>query len=159
MDSGQNNTSQESPPVARTQREIAGYALKSTPLNPFEQKALDVRIEATRSAQERTRRSFFASTVISLVIITAGWNAYFSFYREFAFAFPSLEGGEGTKTLQKEMLSEWVRSRMINISILGIRVGVDDAPTLGAIAHRRRSMALLLHTAREPYDRTIIIRL
>jgi len=50
MDSGQNNTSQESPPVARTQREIAGYALKSTPLNPFEQKALDVRLEATRSA-------------------------------------------------------------------------------------------------------------
>ena len=43
MDSGQNNTSQESPPVARTQREITGYALKSTPLNPFEQKALDVR--------------------------------------------------------------------------------------------------------------------
>ena len=80
MDSGQNNTSQESPPVARTQREIAGYALKSTPLNPFEQKALDVRLEATRSAQERTQRFFFASTVISLVIITAGWNAYFSFY-------------------------------------------------------------------------------
>ncbi len=160
MDSGQSYTPPESPPVARTQREIPGYALKSTRLNPFEQKALDIGIEATRSAQERTRRSFFASTVISLVIITAGWNAYLSFYREFAFAFPTLEGGEGTQTLQKEMLTEWVRSRMINITILGIRVGVDDAPTLGSIAvHRGRNMALLLHTAREPYDRTIIIRL
>ena len=73
-------------------------------LNPFEEKTLDLRIGAARSAQERTRLAFFASTVISLAIITAGWNAYFSFYKDFAFEFPSLEGGSGTVNLQKELL-------------------------------------------------------
>jgi hypothetical protein len=95
---------------------------------------LTFRIEAARSAQERTRLAYFASTVISLAIITTGWNAYLSFYRDFAFEFPSLEGGSGTENLQKEILSEWVKSRMINISLLGIRVGIDDAPILGGIA-------------------------
>jgi hypothetical protein len=120
-------------------------------LNAFEQKALDTRLEASRSAQERTRVTSFASTVISLAIITAGWNAYFSFYHDFASEFPSLEGGAGTTNLQREMLSEWVRGRMINITLLGIRVGVDDAPLLGAIALSIAAIWLYYSIRRENY--------
>jgi hypothetical protein len=132
---------EESPkllPVNRTERELAGLPVEDAPqihrLDYFEEKALDIRIEAARVAHERTRLAFFASTVVSLAILAAGWNAYFSFYYDFASGLPSFEGGSGTESLQKEILAEWVRSRMINISPLGIRVGVDDAPLLGGFA-------------------------
>jgi hypothetical protein len=40
----------------------------------------------------------------------------------------------GTEHIQKELLAAWVQNRMVTVSLLGIRVGVDDVPTLGAIA-------------------------
>ncbi len=98
--------------------------------------ALMVRLDASRTAQERSRLAFFATTIIALAMVTGAWNASLSFYRDVAFDFSNLAGDnlQGTETLQKELLTAWVHSRMINVSLLGITVGVDDASTVGAVA-------------------------
>src|SRR5262245_27523466 len=79
--------------------------------------ALQVRLDASRTAQERSRLAFFSTTIIGLILVTGAWNAYLSFYRQIAFQFSSLADAnmQGTQTLQKEILSAWVRSRMINV--------------------------------------------
>jgi hypothetical protein len=109
--------------------------------------ALQLRLEASRVAQERTRLAFFAATIIALMMVTGAWNPYLSFYRDVAYDFSNLAEAEpktevepkgnnrqGTQTLQKELLAAWLRNRMINVSVLGINVGVDDASTVGAVA-------------------------
>jgi hypothetical protein len=153
MDTRRDSEPLDLPPVARTLRERAGLAPEEAgdliELDSVEAKTLDRRLDASRNAQERTRLAFFASTVIALALFTAGWNGYLSFYRDFASEFASLEGGEGTTILQKELLSEWVRGRMINIALLGIRVGVDDAPFVGAVALAIAGIWLLYSIRRE----------
>jgi hypothetical protein len=108
-----------------------------------EDKTLDLRLEAARTAQERSRLAFFATTIIAFAMLTAAWNAYLSFNRTYARDNPDLvPGGDpaaannrlGTRELQREILKQWVSSRMIDVSLLGIRVDVDDAPTVGAVA-------------------------
>ncbi len=108
-------------------------------------KCLELRLEAIRTAQDRSRYALLAATIASLALLTAGWNAYFGWYRQFA-----LEMEEGLEEARKsgkavaespvaeklrtELYNEWVRSRMISVSVLGLRVGVDDATTVGAVA-------------------------
>jgi hypothetical protein len=118
------------------------------------ERAIELRIEAAQEAQSRSRIAFTTATIVSVAMIIAGWNAYFSFNRLRAFDYAKLpkkidpKGEElpapasaqyrieqtGADALQREALSEWVKSRMITIAPLGIRVGVDDAPPLGAMA-------------------------
>jgi hypothetical protein len=97
---------------------------------------LDRRLDAMKSAQDRSRFALLASTVASLALLTAGWNAYFGYYRQFALEQDKVPAGENkiAEHLRNELYSEWVRSRMISISLLGLRVGVDDATTVGAVA-------------------------
>jgi hypothetical protein len=123
-------------------------------VNPLD-RALEVRLAAARSAQERTRLALFATTVISFALLTASWNSYVSFYRPFAHDHRGLARGDdatsGLRRLQETVLSEWVRSHWISISLLGIQVGVDDAPTLGASALIVALMWFYLCMRREHY--------
>jgi hypothetical protein len=112
------------------------------------EKTIELRIEAAQEAQRRSRIAFSAATIVSLAMIIAGWNAYFSWNRDIAFAYaqlpPTGEGRvdktgfrieqTGAHVLQREVISEWVKSRMVTVGLLGIRVGIDDAPQLGALA-------------------------
>jgi hypothetical protein len=99
-------------------------------------KCLDLRLDAMRLAQERSRFALLAATIASLALLTAGWNAYFGYYRQFALEQDKVTKGENqiAEKLRSELYAEWVRSRMISISLLGLRVGVDDATTVGAVA-------------------------
>ncbi|WP_435017900.1 hypothetical protein TA3x_005522 [Tundrisphaera sp. TA3] len=126
----------------------------------MDDKTLDLRLEASRAAQERSRLAFFTTTVISFAMITSGWNAYLSFYRDIAFAMRDLIQTDaperpnnrlGTQELQRQMLREWTSSRMVNVSLLGIRVGVDDMPTIGAAALAVSLIWFYLSMRREHY--------
>jgi len=46
---------------------------------------LRARIDAAAQAQKRSRGAFLASTIMSLAILIAMWNAYGSWYRSFMF--------------------------------------------------------------------------
>ena len=97
-------------------------------------RCLDLRLDAMRSAQDRSRFALLAVTIASLALLTAGWNAYFGYYRQFALEQQKPGTNEVAEKLRNELYAEWVRSRMISVSLLGLRVGVDDATTVGAVA-------------------------
>jgi hypothetical protein len=115
---------------------------------------LDLRLRAARAAQERSRLALFATTLISFALLVGAWNGYLSFYRELAFDFRKLPDGPdvtGIRKLQESTLAEWVKSRWISISALGIEVGVNDAPTLGGVALLVALVWLYLCMRREHY--------
>lgn len=126
--------------------------------NDSREKAIQIRLQAAQEAQQRTRLALFALIVVSITMITAGWNAYLSWYRSIAFSLRDLSKIDGINVLQSELLREWVRSRMINISILGIRVGVDDAPQLGALTLFVISIWFFFSTRRENYTIGYLLR-
>jgi len=115
---------------------------------------LDLRLKAARAAQERSRLALFATTLISFALLTGAWNGYVSFYRDLAFDFRALPEGKdlsGIRKLQESTLAEWVKSRWISVSALGIEVGVNDAPTLGGAALLVALVWLYLCIRREHY--------
>ncbi len=111
------------------------------------------RLASAKAAQERTRFAFFAYTLIGLCLLANFWNAYFSIYRDMAFEHFLMqtddkdriqevqnyqrehpEQSKRVKELQHELMVNWVKSRFITVSLLGINFGVGDAPLLGAVA-------------------------
>lgn len=105
-------------------------------------------LDGIKSAQKRTRLTFLVSVVISLAVIITLWNAYFSWDRSFASAV-RWNGAKGsfvpkTDTEPKEspvtqeahrlIIAEWVKSQVITVPLLGIRVGISDAATLSGIS-------------------------
>lgn len=149
-------------------------------------KELDARLAAARAAQERSRIAFITSTVISLSLLGLMYNSYLSIYRSFAFdhyyshiasttdrELKELEGTRwdesdkakhiqeealNTKKLQERLMGEWVASRFITFSPLGIRFGVGDAPVLGAFALLVVSSWYFFVTRRENYTISILLR-
>jgi len=93
---------------------------------------IKVRIEGIQEAIKRSRLSFLVCNVASTSVILAAWNAYFSWYRSQAFA-ESFAGNPVTLEAQKELLREWVESRDISISLLGIHLGVSDLAFVGSL--------------------------
>lgn len=100
----------------------------------MKQPMFSIRIESARESIKRARLIFFISTVISLSVLFTVWNAYLSWYRGLALEHHSWSANPVTEHLQKELLSEWVKSRIISIAIFGIRVGVSDAAPLSSIS-------------------------
>jgi hypothetical protein len=96
---------------------------------------LPIRIECVREVLRRTRITFFISTVMSLSLFLASFNAHLSWYHRWPIQHKtwSKEGDVVTQKLQEEVYSEWAKSRFISISPLGIQVGSRDAVPLGAL--------------------------
>lgn len=94
---------------------------------------LKTRIEAAAQAQKRSRAAFLASTVMSLAILIALWNAYFSWYRSFLFQ-SDFGGTNITQEAQKTLVDEWVRDRQIYMPLLGIKAGIGDGAVVGSIS-------------------------
>ena len=121
---------------------------------------LRARIDGAAQAQKRSRTAFLASTIMSLAILIAMWNAYFSWYRGFLFkaSVPStnitLEAQktpEVQRTLeaQKTLIDEWVRNREITMPILGIKAGVGDGAVVGSVSLYVICIWVLLSMRRE----------
>lgn len=109
---------------------------------------LQFRLEATRDAQKMSRIAFMFSIIISLAIIIATWNAYYSWYT----AFPRKEKwpeSEVTKEVHQKIIENWVESQTISVPFLGITIGVSDASVFGSIGLLIISIWFFLSIRRE----------
>lgn len=97
----------------------------------IEANILQFRLEATRDAQKMSRLAFLVSTILSLAIILATWNAYFSWYTGFA-RNEKMPGNKVTEHVQKEVIEQWVESANISLPFLGIKIGVGDCSVFGS---------------------------
>src|SRR6266404_3281161 len=91
-----------------------------------------IRVKGCIEAVKRARLAFLASTIASLAVFITEWNAYLSWYRRFPLK-EHLPENEVTREAFKYVLQEFVESRVITISLLGIRVGVSDMAVLGSL--------------------------
>jgi len=93
---------------------------------------LQFRIQGSAEAVKRSRLALLVSTIASLAIFITEWNAYLSWYRHFPLA-ESFPKNEVTHEAFRNALQQFVESRVITVSLLGIRVGVSDMAVLGSL--------------------------
>jgi hypothetical protein len=132
----------------------------------LDDKEIDSRLTAARTAQERSRLAFITSTVLSLALIGLTYNSYVSIYRQFAFDhyyqkildLKPDEEGVRTKIMQEKLMHEWVSSRFITFAPLGIRFGVGDAPVLGGFALLIVTSWYFFVARRENFSITVLLR-
>jgi hypothetical protein len=114
--------------------------------------SISARLEGAKALQAQTRFTLGTMTVVAMMMLIVSYNAYLSFDRGWALA-AAANGPVGENTvadvLAHEALKAWVSSQSVTIALLGIRVGVDDAPVLGSAALFVLSLWLLLLARRE----------
>jgi hypothetical protein len=113
--------------------ELSGQSSAALVTGTDEMAVIKIRLKGSIEAVKRARLAFLASTVASLAVFITEWNAYLSWYRRFPLRekFPD---NEITREAFKYVLQEFVQSRVITVSLLGIRVGVSDMAVLGSLS-------------------------
>ncbi len=114
--------------------------------------SINARLAGAKQAHDQIRFALGIMAVISMMLFIASYNAYLSFDHSWA-----LEVGPRHFTtdrtppdiLTEQALRSWSDARTVSISLLGIRVNVDDAPVLGTLSLLVVSVWLLLATRRE----------
>src|SRR5438270_11116273 len=95
------------------------------------------RIEGAQEAIKRSRWVFLILTLVSLALLITAWNAYFSWTRDFLTPKKSTPNNWPSDQVvahaQQHLIEEWVKSQMIDISPLGIHIGMSDAAPLGGV--------------------------
>jgi hypothetical protein len=119
----------------------------------IEFETIKLRLEGTKAAVARFRFAFLVSMIASGAILVTAWNAYLSPESKFALQpnlrqdkqfTPEMEMPDDARKLspentpeanqvQREIISEWVKNRAISVSLLGVRVSVEDFPVLGSL--------------------------
>jgi hypothetical protein len=93
--------------------------------------SIDARLDGAQHAQDRIRFTVGAMAVISMMILIASYNAYMSFDHAWVLDQVPREFNANRTTpdiLTEQALRSWADARNVHISLLGIRVNVDDAP-------------------------------
>lgn len=111
------------------------------------------RIEGAQEAIKRSRWVFLILTLVSLALLITAWNAYFSWSREFLLRVHAWPDDEVAAFAQQRLIEEWVKSQTIDISPLGIHIGISDAAPLGGLSVFILSIWFYFSTRRE--NRTI----
>lgn len=128
--------------------------------------SIKARLEGARAAQSQARVAIIALAVISLMMLTASYNAYLSYDSEWvrnealaAHARPMAPDAKKTfDLLRDEELKGWASGQQVQISLLGVHVSVDDAPVVGTFALAIVSLWLLLLMRRENYTIGFLLR-
>src|SRR5882672_4407019 len=109
---------------------------------------LATRLHGSREAITRSRLAFLATTIASISIFIAEWNAYLSWYRRFPL---KLEFPKNIVTEEafRRVIQQYAESRVITISLLGIHIGVSDLAVLGTFALFVCSIWLFFNVRRE----------
>jgi hypothetical protein len=92
-----------------------------------------IRIEGAQEAIKRSRLVFLIITIASLAIIIATWNAYFSWNRGAILDRQKWAENEVTRHAEEKQVESWVDSRLIDVSLIGIKIGISDAAPLGGL--------------------------
>jgi hypothetical protein len=120
--------------------------------------SITARLDGAQEAQRQTRFTLGMMAVVSMMMLILSYNAYLSFDSGWILArasdsehpiVPADDAGSVADVLTHVALQDWADARSAEISLLGIRVSVDDAPILGTISLFLFSLWLLLVTRRE----------
>lgn len=113
--------------------------------------SIAARLEGAKETQRQTRLTLGLMAVISMMMLISAYNAYLSFDSRWILGQAKRELGNRTvvDVLTIRALQDWAESRNAMISLLGIRVSVDDAPVLGTSSLCVFSLWLLLLLRRE----------
>ena len=123
--------------------------------------SIAARLNAASTIQKHTQFTIGLMVLVSMTMLIASYNAYLSFDSEWVLA----RRGQMIKqersvadVLTERALVDWAESRNVVISLLGIRVSVDDAPVLGTSSLFVISLWLLLLTRRENHTVGFLLR-
>src|ERR1043166_7241615 len=112
--------------------------------------SITARLEGAKASQAQIRFTLGMMAVISMMMLIASYNAYLSYDYDWILHGDHMHGGNRqSEILQEQALKDWASSRTILISLLGIRVSVDDAAVLGTSVLLILSAWLLLWARRE----------
>jgi hypothetical protein len=116
--------------------------------------SIAARLEGAKGSQAKIRLTLGTMALISVMMLITAYNAYLSYdYMWFT------DRDERGRVLRDELapdiltsqaLKDWAASRTVQISLLGIRVSIDDAAILGSAVLFVLSLWLLL-LARQEY--------
>jgi hypothetical protein len=93
---------------------------------------LTSRLDGINEAQRRSRIAFLLVMLSSGAILIALWNNYFSWDRQWSEK-ASVPKSWGQEQLVSEQIKSWSSTNTVDISLLGIRVSINDAATLGSL--------------------------
>ena len=138
------------------------------------------RLAAAKESQAQIRFTLGIMAIISTMMLIASYNAYLSYDYHWILASgdrqPVAENQRGATTstpetndrkpasqnvsdiLTEQALKDWASSRIVMISLLGIRVSVDDVVVLGPAVFFTLSLWLLLVARRSHHTITALLR-
>lgn len=121
--------------------------------------SISARLEGAKASQAQLRLTLGTMAVISVMMLIASYNAYLSYdYNWITERCPETIAADEPNTLKKQAYSDWAASRTVMISLLGIRVSVDDAAVLGTAVLFVLSLWLLLVARRENHTVGFLLR-
>jgi hypothetical protein len=118
-----------------------------------EEHVLQFSVEAIRNTQRMSLIAFFVSVIVSIAIVLATWNAYFSWYSNFALK-EEMSQNEMTKIVHAKAIEKWIDSTNISLPFLGIldvKVWIGDCSIFGSIALLIINTLFFLSIRREYY--------
>src|SRR5687767_5188374 len=109
------------------------------PMKPLEDwvaetpESIAARLEGAKHSQGQIRFTLGMMAIISTMMLIASYNAYLSYDYEWILDSKDrqLTAQTAPDILTAQALKDWAASRIVLISLLGIRVSVDDAAVLG----------------------------
>jgi hypothetical protein len=116
--------------------------------------SISARLEGAKGSQAKIRLTLGTMALISVMMLITAYNAYLSY--DYMWITGQSERGRvladglAPDILTGQALKDWAASRTVQISLLGIRVSVDDAAILGSAGLFVLSLWLLL-LARQEY--------
>ncbi len=122
--------------------------------------SIAARLEGAKTSQAQLRLTLATMAVISGMMLIASYNAYLSYDYNWLLKVKCDEatppGGYGI--LQEQAFKDWASARIVLISLLGIRVSVDDVAVLGSAVLLVLSFWLWLVARRENHTIGFLLR-
>jgi hypothetical protein len=142
--------------------------------------SISARLEGAKASQAQIRFTMGVMAIISMMMLIASYNAYLSYdynwilgsnERQLAgeqlqaerVSSPEannrkLASANVAQVLDEEALKHWAESRIVQISLLGIRVSIDDVAVLGSACLSVLSLWLVLVARRENHTIGLLLR-
>ncbi len=122
--------------------------------------SITARLNGANASQSQTRVTLGVMVVVSLMMLITSYNAYFSYDYHWLVSEKDLPIDEtkAAGVLRVQALKDFAEARIVQVSFLGIRVSVDDAPVLGTAVLLVLSFWLLLVSRRENYTIGFLLR-
>jgi hypothetical protein len=116
--------------------------------------SIAARLEGVKGSRAKIRLTLGTMAIVSVMMVITAYNAYLSY--DYTWITDPKERGRvlhdelAPDILTSQALKDWAASRNVQISLLGIRVSIDDAAILGSAVLFVLSLWLLL-LARQEY--------